>query len=62
MGFDFNDFLQKREDKGIHVSYSVDIRVVEGLFKKIFAKKDQDNDQEDTSNDGQQPEDSGRDI
>jgi hypothetical protein len=42
MGFDFKDFLKKREDKGIHVSYSVDIRVVENFFKKLFGKSKKD--------------------
>lgn len=53
MGFDFNDFIKTREDKGIHVSYSVDIRVVEGLLKKVFGKKDQDT-TEDNDNGRQQ--------
>ena len=33
---DIRDFINEKKKKGFRVSYSVDIRKVENLFKKIF--------------------------
>jgi len=42
MDIDPEDIIKKQIDgKGIHVSYSIDIRVVERFFKKLFGKKEE---------------------
>lgn len=33
---DIKDFIDSRKEKGFRVSYTVDIRKVENVFKKIF--------------------------
>ena len=34
---DIRDFINEKKKKGFRVSYSVDIRKVENVFKKIFS-------------------------
>ena len=34
---DIRDFINRKKEKGFRVSYSVDIRKVENVFKKIFS-------------------------
>lgn len=56
MGLDLNEILKEREKKGIYISYSIDIRKVEGFFKKVFGKKEDDT--EETDNGSEQTKDS----
>lgn len=49
MGLDLNEILKQREQKGIYISYSIDIRKVEGFLKNIFGKKDDTEDKQDGS-------------
>ncbi len=37
-----NDEVKKRLDKGVNVSFSIDIRKVENFFKSLFGKKDKE--------------------